>query len=41
MTEWHEFRGLDLVEIKSLMKTPIMLDTRNLLSMEKLIELGL
>lgn len=40
MTEWHEFRGLDLNKIKSLMKTPILLDTRNLLSIEKLIELG-
>jgi len=40
MTEWHEFRGLDLIELKSIVKTPVVLDTRNLLSMEKLIALG-
>jgi len=40
MTEWHEFRGMDLVELKKLMKTPIILDTRNILSRKKLLELG-
>jgi len=40
MTEWHEFRGLDLKELKSLMTTPILLDTRNILSMEKLVKFG-
>ena len=29
MTEWNEFRGLDLEEIKKLLKTPVFLDTRN------------
>ncbi len=40
MTEWHEFRGLDLVKVKDLLKSPIILDTRNILSMSKLIDLG-
>ena len=40
MTEWHEFRGMDLLELKSLMKSPIILDSRNILSVNKLIELG-
>jgi len=40
MTEWHEFRGLDLVELKQLVKTPIILDTRNILSVKDLISLG-
>ncbi|MFC1535893.1 UDP-glucose dehydrogenase family protein [Candidatus Neomarinimicrobiota bacterium] len=40
MTEWHEFRGLDLVELKQLVKTPIILDTRNVLSIKDLISLG-
>lgn len=40
MTEWHEFRGLDLSELKSLMKSPIVLDTRNILSVKDLTELG-
>lgn len=40
MTEWHEFRGLDLSELKSLMKSPLVLDTRNILSVKDLTELG-
>ena len=40
MTEWHEFRGLDLVELKQLVKTPLILDTRNVLSMKDLVSLG-
>ena len=40
MTEWNEFRGLDLSELKSLMKSPLVLDTRNILSINSLIELG-
>lgn len=40
MTEWHEFRGLDLVELKQLVKTPIILDTRNVLSIRDLTSLG-
>ena len=40
MTEWHEFRGLDLAELKRLMKSPVILDTRNILSRKKLLKLG-
>ncbi len=40
MTEWHEFRGLNLSELKSLMKSPFLLDTRNVLSISDLKELG-
>ena len=40
MTEWNEFRGMALEKLKSIMKSPILLDTRNILSIEKLIELG-
>ncbi len=40
MTEWLEFRGLDLSELKSLMKSPFLLDTRNILSIRNLKELG-
>jgi len=40
MTDWHEFRGLDLAELKSLMKSPLVLDTRNILSRGRLTELG-
>ena len=40
MTEWHEFRGLDLSDLKSLMKSPLVLDTRNIFSIKDLTELG-
>ena len=40
MTGWHEFRGLDLAELKKLLKNPILLDTRNILSIDKLSQLG-
>ena len=40
MTEWNEFRGMDLKKLKKLMKTPLVLDTRNILSMDKLSEFG-
>lgn len=31
ITEWEEFKNLDLLHIKNLMKTPIIVDVRNLL----------
>lgn len=30
MTEWNEFRSLDLKRVKELMKTPVFIDTRNI-----------
>ena len=30
ITEWNEFRALDLKRVKSLMKTPVMVDLRNI-----------
>ena len=36
MTEWNEFRGIDLAELKSLLKMPILLDAKNIFSIEKL-----
>ena len=33
LTAWNEFRAIDLLELKRLMKPPIVLDTRNILSM--------
>jgi len=36
MTEWNEFRGMDLNELKSLLKTPILIDAKNIFSIEKL-----
>jgi len=39
LTEWNEFRGIDLTELKGLMKFPIILDTKNILSMLNLEKL--
>ena len=36
MTEWNEFRAMNLVELKELMFTPIILDTRNILNISEL-----
>jgi UDPglucose 6-dehydrogenase len=29
MTEWNQYRALDLARLKSIMKTPIFIDLRN------------
>ena len=36
MTEWKEFRGIDLKELKSLLKNPRIFDAKNIYSIEKL-----
>jgi UDPglucose 6-dehydrogenase len=36
MTEWNEFRGIDLSKLKELMCSPIILDTRNILNIIEL-----
>ena len=38
MTEWNEFRAISLKILKSLLKTPVVLDTRNILDIKKLID---
>ena len=40
MTEWNEFRSLDLIDLKKRLKTPLLLDTRNIYDPQKLLELG-
>ncbi len=40
LTEWNQFRNLDLSKIKKLLKTPILLDLRNLYEPEKVKSLG-
>lgn len=39
-TEWNQFRNLDLLKIKELLKCPILLDLRNLYEPEKVKKLG-
>ncbi|MBI4089607.1 MAG: UDP-glucose/GDP-mannose dehydrogenase family protein [Candidatus Levybacteria bacterium] len=40
MTEWNEFRQLDLVKIKKQMKKPVLLDGRNIYDPRELREMG-
>ncbi|MDA9947012.1 UDP-glucose/GDP-mannose dehydrogenase family protein [Candidatus Marinimicrobia bacterium] len=40
MTEWNEFRALDLNRIKKTMRNNYVLDTRNVISMKELSKLG-
>ncbi|MSO23903.1 MAG: UDP-glucose 6-dehydrogenase, partial [Acidobacteria bacterium] len=39
-TEWNEFRNIDLAKVKSLMKQPIILDSRNIFEPERVREMG-
>lgn len=40
ITEWNEFKQLDLLKIKKLMKKPIIIDGRNIYDSEKVKKLG-
>ncbi len=40
LTEWQEFKELDLEMVKELVRSPVLLDGRNILSVKKLEELG-
>lgn len=40
MTEWNEFRNLDLNKLKALMAQPAIVDTRNIYEPNKVAELG-
>jgi len=39
-TEWNQFRNLDLKRIKNLLKSPVLIDLRNLYEPEKVRKLG-
>jgi UDPglucose 6-dehydrogenase len=40
LTEWNEFRALDMVRVKALLKSPIVVDLRNIWSPEEMAEQG-
>jgi UDPglucose 6-dehydrogenase len=40
LTEWHEFKELDLPRVKSLLKQPLLLDGRNIYDPQKMKKLG-
>ena len=35
-TEWEEFKAMDLIKVKALLKSPIIIDLRNILDANKL-----
>jgi len=41
LTEWNEFRALDLKRFKSLVKTPILIDLRNIYKPKEMAEAGI
>jgi UDPglucose 6-dehydrogenase len=40
LTEWNEFRALDMVRVKASLKSPIVVDLRNIWSPEEMASLG-
>ena len=40
VTEWDAFRALDLAKVKALLKTPIVVDLRNVYSPDEMKKLG-
>lgn len=41
LTEWNEFRRLDLAKVKSLLKTPLVIDLRNMYQRDEMHKAGL
>ena len=41
ITEWDQFRALDLERIRNLLKSPIIVDLRNIYPMNQMKEVGL
>ena len=40
VTEWNEFRALDLDRVKNLMRSPVLVDLRNIYNMAEMIDAG-
>ena len=40
LTEWNEFRALDLERVKSLLKSPVMVDLRNIYNPSEMVAAG-
>ena len=40
LTEWNEFRALDLVRVRSLLRAPVVIDLRNIYQPEEMTEAG-
>jgi UDPglucose 6-dehydrogenase len=40
LTEWNQFRMLDMAKIKSLLRAPVVIDLRNIYEPEAMREMG-
>ena len=40
LTEWNEFKHIDLVKVKKLLKTPMIFDGRNIYDLQTMKEMG-
>jgi UDPglucose 6-dehydrogenase len=40
LTEWNEFRALDLVRVRSLLRAPVVIDLRNIYQPEEMTDAG-
>ncbi|MBT6443168.1 MAG: UDP-glucose/GDP-mannose dehydrogenase family protein, partial [Alphaproteobacteria bacterium] len=40
LTEWNEFRGLDLARVRALLKSPVIVDLRNIYRPDEMAEAG-
>ena len=40
LTEWNQFRALDLVKLKKILKYPVVIDLRNIYEPNELKQLG-
>jgi UDPglucose 6-dehydrogenase len=40
VTDWNEFKHLDMIQIKQKMRTPVIIDGRNIYDPEKLVDMG-
>jgi UDPglucose 6-dehydrogenase len=40
LTDWEDFKNLDLANVKSLLKAPVIVDARNLYNPKKMKESG-
>ena len=40
VTEWPEFKDLDFAQVHSAMRTPLVIDGRNLLDVDKVVAAG-
>jgi len=41
LTEWNQFRNLDILKIKELLKEPVIIDLKNIYDPKKMKEIGI